>query len=110
MVMVIGIVLGAFVAMFLTVVIVLKVRTGVDIAEYKQEEMQRYQFSSPTMAEREDYANHNDTASTSLIDGTTNVNNNSFFNGGISTPFHGDRARLFKKANASNKPVREWYV
>ena len=36
MMMVIGIILGSFIFMFLSVVIVLKVRTGVDISEYKQ--------------------------------------------------------------------------
>ena len=34
--LVIGIIIGSFTAMILIVIIVLKVRTGVDIAEYKQ--------------------------------------------------------------------------
>lgn len=110
--LVIGIIIGSFTAMILIVIIVLKVRTGVDIAEYKQqEEMQRYQFSSPSVAEREDF-NHTDTASTSLIDGGKSLhqNGNGFFNGGLSTALNGDRARLFKKANSYGRPVREWYV
>lgn len=107
--LVIGIIIGSFTAMILIVIIVLKVRTGVDIAEYKQEEMQRYQFSSPSVAEREEFG-HTDTASTSLIDGKTNVNGNGFFNGGLSTALNSDRARLFKKANSYGRPVREWYV
>jgi len=107
--LVIGIIIGSFTAMILIVIIVLKVRTGVDIAEYKQEEMQRYQFSSPSVAEREEFGN-TDTASTSLIDGKTNVNGNGFFNGGLSTALNSDRARLFKKANSYGRPVREWYV
>lgn len=107
--LVIGIIIGSFTAMILIVIIVLKVRTGVDVAEYKQEEMQRYQFSSPSAAEREEFG-HTDTASTSLIDGKTNVNGNGFFNGGLSTALNSDRARLFKKANSYGRPVREWYV
>jgi len=107
--LVIGIIIGSFTAMILIVIIVLKVRTGVDVAEYKQEEMQRYQFSSPSVAEREEFG-HTDTASTSLIDGKTNVNGNGFFNGGLSTALNSDRARLFKKANSYGRPVREWYV
>ena len=74
-----------------------------------KEEMQRYQFSSPSVAEREEFG-HTDTASTSLIDGKTNVNGNGFFNGGLSTALNSDRARLFKKANSYGRPVREWYV
>jgi len=115
--LVIGIIIGSFTAMILIVIIVLKVRTGVDITEYKQqEEMQRYQFSSPSVPDREEfpvYNNHcGDTASTSLIDGggKGSHQNNGFFNGGLTTALNGDRARLFKKANNYGRPVREWYV
>merc|ERR1712203_1082820 len=50
--LVIGIIIGSFTVMILIVIIVLKVRTGVDITECKQEEMQRYQFSSPSVPDR----------------------------------------------------------
>jgi len=111
--LVIGIIIGSFTAMILIVIIVLKVRTGVDITEYKQEEMQRYQFSSPSVPDREEFPHNNDTASTSLIDngnGKGSHQNNGFFNGGLTTALNGDRARLFKKANNYGRPVREWYV
>jgi len=111
--LVIGIIIGSFTAMILIVIIVLKVRTGVDITEYKQqEEMQRYQFSSPSVPDREEFPHNNDTASTSLIDGGkgSSHQNNGFFNGGLTTALNGDRARLFKKANNYGRPVREWYV
>ena len=81
--------------------------------------MQRYQFSSPSVPEKNDFSNHVD-ASTSLINdnsgaisGKSNVTNGqgNGYNGGI---FNGalssDRARLFKKANSCGRPVREWYV
>lgn len=119
--LVIGIIIGSFTAMILIVIIVLKVRTGVDISEIKQEELQRYQFSSPSVPEKDDLSGHMDaTASTSLIaensgavSGKSNVTNGhgTGHNGGI---FNGalpsDRARLFKKANSCGRPVREWYV
>ena len=86
-----------------------------------QEELQRYQFSSPSVPEKDDLSGHMDaTASTSLIaensgavSGKSNVTNGhgTGHNGGI---FNGalpsDRARLFKKANSCGRPVREWYV
>jgi hypothetical protein len=80
-----------------------------------QEEMRRYQFSSPSVTDKEDF--HTDTASTSLINNgkshhnTSNNNNNSggFFNGGLNA-LNSERARLFKKANSYGRPVREWYV
>ena len=40
--LVIGIIIGSFTAMILIVIIVLKVRTGVDIAEYKQVRAKHY--------------------------------------------------------------------
>lgn len=117
--LVIGIIIGSFTAMFLIVIIVLKVKTGVDISEIKQEEMQRYQFSSPTVPEKDDFSHHVD-ASTSLItdnsgaisgksnvtNGHGNGHNGGIFNGALSS----DRAKLFKKANSCGRPVREWYV
>ena len=94
--------------------------------------MQRYQFSSPSVPDREEFPHNNDTASTSLIDngnGKGSHQNNGFFNGGLTTALNGDRARwqqnksnckiktmtplfdrLFKKANNYGRPVREWYV
>jgi hypothetical protein len=74
--------------------------------------MRRYQFSSPSVTEKEDF--HTDTASTSLINnGKSHAANNGggggFFNGGL-TALNGERARLFKKANSYGRPVREWYV
>ena len=79
--------------------------------------MRRYQFSSPSVTEKEDF--HTDTASTSLINNGKSHHNNSthnnngggggFFNGGL-TALNGERARLFKKANSYGRPVREWYV
>ena len=62
--------------------------------------------------EREEFPPGGDTASTSLIDGKPSQNGNGFFNGGLSTALHGDRARLFKKNGAAGagRPVREWYV
>ena len=79
--------------------------------------MQRYQFASPSVPDKDDFSNHVD-ANTSLItdtaganSGKSNVNNGNGHNGGI---FNGalssDRARLFKKANSCGRPVREWYV
>ena len=64
----------------------------------KQEEMQRYQFSSPSVPDREEFPHNNDTtASTSLIDnggkGCNSHQNNGFFNGGLTTALNGDRAR-----------------
>ena len=137
--LVIGIIIGSFTAMFLIVIIVLKVKTGVDISEIKQvdnllfwekkiyrgiilfyqEEMQRYQFSSPSVPDKDDFSHHVD-ASTSLItdnsgaisgksnvtNGHGNGHNGGIFNGALSS----DRARLFKKANSCGRPVREWYV
>ena len=86
--------------------------------------MQRYQFSSPSVPDKDDFTNHVD-ASTSLItdncgatSGKSNVtnghgnghhgngHNGGIFNGALSS----DRARLFKKANSCGRPVREWYV
>merc|ERR1711997_123653 len=91
--LVIGIIIGSFTAMILIVIIVLKVRTGVDISEIKQEELQRYQFSSPSVPEKDDLSGHMDaTASTSLIaensgavSGKSNVTNGhgTGHNGGI---------------------------
>lgn len=125
--LVIGIILGSFIAMILIVIIVLKVRTGADFADCKQEEMRRYQFSSPSVTEKEDNFNSaGDTASTSLINNNNSSNSKSnhhhgvcssnnggsgggFFNGGL-TALNGERARLFKKANSYGRPVREWYV
>jgi len=121
--LVIGIILGSFIAMILIVVIVLKVRTGVDMNEYKQEQMNRYNLTSPCSGtEKEDYP-ATDTGTTSLINGKNHNNNNNngnglfhgnngngLFNGSISSALNGDRARLFKKANSYGKPVREWYV
>ena len=85
-----------------------------------QEEMRRYQFSSPSVTEKEDF--HTDTASTSLINNGKSSHHNAanngnggggggggFFNGGL-TALNGERARLFKKANSYGRPVREWYV
>jgi len=104
--LVIGIILGSFIAMILIVIIVLKVRTGVEINECKQE-MKRYQFLSPNGTEKEEFSS--DTGTTSLINGK-NQNSNGIFNGSISHALTGDRAKLFKKANSYGKPVREWYV
>lgn len=104
--LVIGIILGSFIAMILIVIIVLKVRTGVEINECKQE-MKRYQFSSPNGTEKEDFSL--DTGTTSLINGK-HQSSNGIFNGSISHALTGDRAKLFKKANSYGKPVREWYV
>ncbi len=70
--------------------------------------MKRYQFSSPSGTEREDYPS--DTGTKSLLNGTKHNNNNSLFNGSLSNALSGDRAKLFKKANSYGKPVREWYV
>ena len=93
--------------------------------------MQRYQFSSPSVPDKDDFSNHVD-ASTSLItdnsgaapgkcnvtnghgngngnghgNGNGNGHNGGIFNGALSS----DRARLFKKANSCGRPVREWYV
>ena len=81
--------------------------------------MQRYQFSSPSVPEKDNLSNHVD-ASTSLINdnlgaisgksnvtnGQGNGHNGGIFNGALSS----DRARLFKKANSCGRPVREWYV
>ncbi len=85
---------------------------------FAQEEMRRYQFSSPSGTDREDFHN-SDTASTTLINNgkshhataanNNNNNNSGFFNGGLSA-LNGERARLFKKANSYGRPVREWYV
>jgi len=113
--LVIGIIIGSFTAMILIVIIVLKVRTGVDISETKQEEMQRYQFTSPSMPEKEEFPGHPDTtASTSLIDNNksnvSNGNGHGIFNGGLTGALNTDRAKLFKKANSYGRPVREWYV
>ena len=90
---------------------------------FYQEEMQRYQFSSPTVPDKDDFSHHVD-ASTSLItdnsggiagksnvtnghgNGHGNGHNGGIFNGALSS----DRARLFKKANSCGRPVREWYV
>jgi len=110
--LVIGIIIGSFTAMILIVIIVLKVRTGVDISEIKQEEMQRYQFSSPSVPEKDEYPVLD---STSLIDNNkSNITNgnghNSILNGGLSSALNTDRAKLFKKANSCARPVREWYV
>ena len=63
---------------------------------FNQEEMQRYQFSSPSVPDREEFPHNNDTASTSLIDngnGKGSHQNNGFFNGGLTTALNGDRAR-----------------
>ncbi|XP_071747001.1 neurexin 1 isoform X2 [Lepeophtheirus salmonis] len=100
MVLVIGIILGAFVAMILIVIIVLKMRTRVESAVKCEtaEAAPRYQFAPPN-----DYGElgEGETATTSLIDGE-----NGLFN---SCAVNGDRSRLFRKSNGS-KPVREWYV
>jgi len=117
--LVIGIILGSFIAMILIVIIVLKVRTGVDITECKQvqEELRRYQFSSPSGTEKEDFPS--DTGTTSLINNgnnnkqshnNNNNNHHGIFNGSITNALNGDRAKLFRKANSYGKPVREWYV
>jgi len=103
--LVIGIILGSFIAMILIVIIVLKVRTGVEISEFKQEEMKRYQFSSPSGTEKEDFPS--DTGTTSLINGKSS---NGIFNGTLTHALTGERAKLFRKANSYGKPVREWYV
>lgn len=134
MVLVIGIILGAFVAMVLIVIIVLKMRTRVD-GEIKGEESSgggggagssgsaapapRYQFAAPNdygeiPAQRsldrttsEEEPDHRaTTATTSLMEGRSQ-NNNGFF--GANCSLNGERSRLFRKANWS-KPVREWYV
>lgn len=133
MVLVIGIILGAFVAMVMIVIIVLKMRTRVDGTVKCEEAAPRYQFASPA----NDYGEigEQETATTSLIDGgvgsaggggggsgnvgvgmAAQASNalsaaaqqaaNGFFNNGA---VNGDRSRLFRKSNGS-KPVREWYV
>ena len=79
--------------------------------------MQRYQFSSPSVPEKDDFSNHVD-ASTSLINdnsiaGKSNVTNgqgNGHSGGILNGALSSDRARLFKKANSCGRPVREWYV
>ena len=48
--LVIGIIIGSFTAMILIVIIVLKVRTGVDIAEYKQVRTKHHIFSALFLA------------------------------------------------------------
>lgn len=133
MVLVIGIILGAFVAMILIVIIVLKMRTrvdGVTKCEEPSSALPRYQFATPN-----DYGEVDQTATTSLMEAgqmvagpmggsmTNNHNtsqqaqppqppgmaaaNNGFFNNNCA--LNGDRSRLFRKSNGS-KPVREWYV
>ena len=76
-----------------------------------QEEMQRYQFSSPSVPDREEFPHNNDTASTSLIDngnGKGSHQNNGFFNGGLTTALNGDRARWQQnKSNCKNKTMTE---
>lgn len=125
MVLVIGIILGAFVAMILIVIIVLKMRTRVDSPgngiSVKCEEAPRYQFSAPPPPN--DYgemsAAEQDTVTSSLIAdpagavpsvsamaAANHANNNGFFS---AFAHNGDRSRLFRKSNGS-KPVREWYV
>ena len=69
--------------------------------------MKRYQFSSPSGTEKEDFPS--DTGTTSLINGK-NYNTNGIFNGTLSHALVGERAKLFRKANSYGKPVREWYV
>ena len=77
--------------------------------------MQRYQFASPSVAEKDDFpGQHDSTASTSLIDNNksnvSNGNGHSIFNGALTGALNTDRAKLFKKANSCGRPVREWYV
>ena len=75
--------------------------------------MQRYQFSSPSVPEKDEYPVLD---STSLIDNNkSNVSNanghNGILNGGLSSAvLNTDRAKLFKKANSCGGAVREWYV
>ncbi|TRY78356.1 hypothetical protein TCAL_01738 [Tigriopus californicus] len=126
MVLVIGIILGAFVAMILIVIIVLKMRTRVD-GTIKCEEAPRYQFAPPN-----DYGELGDqeTATTSLMEGAARPGVSTSGGGvgsGLAHPspnrqsqstngflataraINGERSRLFCKSNGS-KPVREWYV
>ena len=66
---------------------------------------------TPPAADKDDFPFPDTTATTSLIDTKqSNVNGNGIFNGGLSGALNTDRAKLFKKANSSGRPVREWYV
>ncbi len=125
MVLVIGIILGAFVAMVLIVVIVLKMRTRVD-GSIKCEEQAaaaaaahaassaapRYQFAAAAGAAPNDYGDLGGGGGDPLLTATTSMLEGNHVGGGFynnNNNLNGDRSRLFRKTNGS-KPVREWYV
>lgn len=139
MVLVIGIILGAFVAMVLIVIIVLKIRVRVDGNIKCEEAAPRYQFAPPN--DYGEVGGEQETATTSLMEGSVappgppqmghggppGMYNNGMFNNNCPpramqqppmqqqqqppppSASNGDRSRLFRKSNGS-KPVREWYV
>lgn len=136
MVLVIGIILGAFIAMILIVIFVLKIRVRVDGHHVKCEEAApRYQFAPPN--DYGELGGEQETATTSLMEGSVAPPppvmggvapggpagyNNGMFNNNCGVPAlrgpgvppnlpssNGANSRLFQKSNGS-KPVREWYV